>query len=333
MTLAAFGAFFIGAYTEAGMVMVLFALGEALEGFTAEKARRSIETLLDFVPESATRLVSENNSLREVDTPLRDLRAGDHILVRPGEIIPMDGTIESGISAVNQASITGESRLINKQAGDGVFASAINGEGALTIRVTQIAAENTISKVVRLVKEAQTRQAPAERFIDRFARWYTPLVVVLAALVAIIPPVFFGEPFLNPASGEHGWLYRGLTLLVISCPCALVISTPVSIISAISNAARHGVLFKGGLALEQLSNARVIAFDKTGTLTEGTPVVVAARGRDHREFTALGSDCSDCSDLVALAHAVERRSQHPLAQAVADAARKLGVEERYAAAE
>jgi len=332
MSIAAIGAFIIGAYTEAGMVMVLFALGEALEGFTSEKAHASIESLLDIVPQTATRLIKNNGALSEITLNVSDIQIGDHILVRPGEIIPMDGMVLEGISAVNQASITGESSLIEKKLGDEVFASSINGESALIISVTHLSEDNTISRVVKMVQEAQGKQAPAQRFIDQFAHWYTPLVVVLASMVAIIPPLFFNQPFLNPAEGGTGWFYRGLTLLVISCPCALVISTPVSIISAISNAARHGILFKGGLHMETLSKAKVFAFDKTGTLTEGTPVVVAVRGTDHREFLSISGSCEDCSDLVALAHAVERRSQHPLAQAVAQAADKLGVTDRYPAA-
>ncbi len=333
MTIAAVGALFIGAYTEAGMVMVLFALGEALEGFTSERARGSIEELLDIVPQEARLLINTEQGVREIPTAVNALNIGDRIVVRPGETIAMDGRVESGVSSVNQAPFTGESQLVVKRISDPVFASSLNGEGALVVEVTHLAGDNTISRVVKLVQEAQSKQAPAQRFIDQFARWYTPLVVVLAALVAIVPPIFFGQPFLNPAENIHGWLYRGLTLLVISCPCALVISTPVSIISAISNAARHGILFKGGLHLETLSKVKVIAFDKTGTLTEGTPVVIAARGLDHREFTELGSECADCSEVVALAHAVEQRSQHPLAQAVANAAEKLGVANRYQAAE
>ncbi len=332
MSIAAIGAFIIGAYTEAGMVMVLFALGEALEGFTSEKAHASIESLLDIVPQTATRLIENNGSVHEINVNVRDIQIADRILVRPGEIIPMDGSVLEGISSVNQASITGESALVEKTIGDEVFASSINGESALIISVTHLSEDNTISRVVKMVQEAQGKQAPAQRFIDQFARWYTPLVVVLASLVAIIPPLFFNQSFLNPAEGGTGWFYRGLTLLVISCPCALVISTPVSIISAISNAARHGVLFKGGLHMETLSKATVFAFDKTGTLTEGTPLVVAARGKDHKDFLDVSGDCQDCSDLVALAHAVERRSQHPLAQAVAQAASKLGVADRYSAA-
>ena len=258
MSIAAVGALFIGAYTEAGMVIVLFALGEALEGFTSEKARRSIESLMDVVPETATRLMREGENWREIQVKVTDLAVGDFILVRPGERFPMDGEVVSGSSAVNQASITGESRLVEKNNGDEVFASTINGSGALEVKVTKLSEDNTISRVVKLVQEAQNKQAPAQRFIDQFARWYTPVVVVLAALVALVPPIFFGQPLLNTAAGEYGWLYRGLTLLVISCPCALVISTPVSIIAAISNAARHGVLFKAGLHLENLSKIKSV---------------------------------------------------------------------------
>jgi Cd2+/Zn2+-exporting ATPase len=332
MSIAAIGALFIGAYTEAGMVIVLFALGEALEGFTAEKARRSIESLMDVVPDTATRLERKGDSWREIQVKVTDLSVGEIILVRPGERFPMDGEVVSGSSSVNQASITGESRLVEKNNGDEVFASTINGSGALEVIVTKLSEENTISRVVKLVQEAQSKQAPAQRFIDQFARWYTPTVVLLAALVALVPPIFFGQPFLNPAAGEYGWLYRGLTLLVISCPCALVISTPVSIIAAISNAAKQGVLFKAGLHLENLSKIKVFAFDKTGTLTMGRPVVVAARSNRHNNFQAITENCEDCSELVALAHAVERRSQHPLAIAVAEAAARLEVAERYPAA-
>lgn len=333
MTIAAVGAMVIGAYVEAGMVIVLFALGEALEGFTAERARASIESLMDVVPDTATRLLFQDGQQREITVPVEDLDIGDTILVRPGDRIPMDGLVMEGISSVNQASITGESRLIPKTKGDDVFASSLNGEGALTISVTHRSEENTISRVVKLVREAQGKQAPAQRFIDRFARWYTPLVVVLATLVAVLPPLIWGAPFLNTADGQLGWLYRGLTLLVISCPCALVISTPVSIISAISNAARHGVLFKAGLHLENFSKAKVFAFDKTGTLTAGQPVVVASRSQAHTEFRPISGSCEDCSELVALAHAVERRSKHPLAEAIAGAAGNLQVSERYQAAE
>ena len=332
MSIATIGAVVIGAYVEAGMVIVLFALGEALEGYTSEKARNSIRSLMEVVPPIATRLSLQNGEAREEDVRVEMLQVGDHILVRPGERIPMDGLVLEGFSAINQASITGESALVEKQPGDEVYASTINGSAALVIQVTHLSEDNTISRVIKLVQEAQNKRAPSQRFIDQFARWYTPAVVVLATLVAIIPPIFFGQPFLNPADGSLGWLYRGLTLLVISCPCALVISTPVSIISAISNAARQGVLFKGGLFIEKLSHIKVIAFDKTGTLTEGRPVIVASRSNSHQAFKPLAADCDDCTESIALAHAVERRSQHPLAQAIAQAANEFGVAERYSAA-
>jgi Cd2+/Zn2+-exporting ATPase len=332
MSIAAIGAVVIGAYVEAGMVIVLFALGEALEGYTAEKARSSIKSLMEVVPPIATRLLTTGSETREEDVRVEALQVDDLILVRPGERIPMDGIVMEGISAVNQASITGESALVEKLVGSEVFASTINGSAALVIQVTHRSDENTISRVIKMVQEAQNKRAPSQRFIDKFARWYTPIVVVLATLVAVIPPLFFGQHFLNPDDGSLGWLYRGLTLLVISCPCALVISTPVSIISAISNAAGHGVLFKGGLFIEKLSQIKVIAFDKTGTLTEGRPVIVASRSNSHQEFKSIAIDCDGCSESIALAHAVERRSQHPLAQAIAQAAQELGVAERYPAA-
>ena len=333
MTIAAVGAVVIGAYVEAGMVIVLFALGEALEGFTAEKARSSIRSLMEVVPSVATRLRSRGSEIQEENVPVETLQVGDRILVRPGERIPMDGKVLSGNSSVNQASITGESALVEKQKDDQVFASTINGAGALEIEVTHLSEDNTISRVIKLVQEAQNKRAPAQRFIDQFARWYTPSVVMLASLVAVIPPLFFNQPFFNPDDGSLGWLYRGLTLLVISCPCALVISTPVSIISAISNAAKNGVLFKGGLYMEKLNQIKVIAFDKTGTLTEGKPMIVASRSESHQEFKPIVSNCDDCTETIALAHAVERRSQHPLAQAIAQKAIELGVSERYPAAE
>lgn len=332
MILAAVGAVFIGAYVEAGTVIVLFAIGEALEGYSASRSRDAIRSLMQLAPREATRRETHDGQVIERHVPIEDLRIGDIIVVKPGEHIPMDGQVITGASAVNQAPITGESRLIEKTVGAEVFASSVNGEGSLEIEVTRRAEDTTISRLIALVEEAQEQRAPAQRFIDRFAAYYTPAVVGLAALVAIVPPLFFGQPFLNPTPDTFGWLYRALALLVVACPCALVISTPVSIISAISNAARNGVLIKGGVHLETLSRVRAMAFDKTGTLTLGQPTVVEVRSTT---CTPTGDDprCADCDDLVALASAVERRSEHPLAYAIVAEAQRRGVAQRYPAAE
>ncbi|HQF69952.1 MAG TPA: heavy metal translocating P-type ATPase, partial [Promineifilum sp.] len=334
MTIAAIGAVVIGAYTEAGLVMVLFALGEALEGYTAGRARETIRGLSALAPAEATRLDDGG----ETRVAVAALRVGDRLAIRPGERLPMDGRVLAGASAVNQAPITGESRPVDKAPGDEVFAGSVNGPGALEIEVTHLAEDTTISRMIRLVAEAQEGRAPAQRFVDRFARVYTPAVIVIALLVAIVPPLLFGAPFWNPASADgvsahvsaHGWLYRALALLVVACPCALVISTPVTLISAISNAARHGILFKGGAALEELSRVRAMAFDKTGTITRGEPAVVAVRAAACVEPAAA---CAPCDELVALAAAVERRSEHPLAGAVLAEAEARGVAERYPAGE
>ncbi|MFN2134538.1 MAG: heavy metal translocating P-type ATPase [Candidatus Promineifilaceae bacterium] len=338
MTIAAIGAVIIGANVEAAMVMVLFALGEALEGYTAGRARHAIRELMQVAPATATLIRREAageaapQQLQEV--AVEKLIVGDHILVRPGERIPMDGQVVSGASTVDQAAITGESRPITKASGDTLFAGSMNGEGALEIEVTHLAQDNTISRMIALVEEAQDRRAPAQRFVDQFASYYTPAIVVLAIAVAAIPPLFFGQPFWNTAAGELGWFYRGLALLVVACPCALVISTPVSIISAISNAARHGVLFKGGAYLERLSRVRAMAFDKTGTLTEGKPSVVSLRtAACETDKENQLADCSDCDEMLALAGAVESRSEHPLARAVSEASAARGLLERYPSAD
>jgi Zn2+/Cd2+-exporting ATPase len=349
MSIAAIGAVIIGAYTEAGLVMVLFALGEALEGYTGARARASIRGLMAVAPNEATVLrpcidcqghLGQNGytggpcpfcGLEEQRLPVEQLVVGDRIVVKPGERIPMDGRVMAGETAVNQAPITGESRLVDKQPGSQVFASSINGSGTLEIEVTHLAADNTISRLIQMVSEAQEKKAPAQRFVDQFARVYTPLVVVLALLVAILPPLLWGQPFWSAADPTQGWLYRGLALLVVACPCALVISTPVSIISAISNGARNGVLFKGGAYLEALSRIQAIAFDKTGTLTHGQPAVVAVRSLNCQ--TGPNDSCDPCNGLLALASAVEKRSEHPLASAILNAAEARGVNGRYAAAQ
>ena len=320
MTIAAVGAVVIGEYLEGATVIFLFAVGEALEGYTADRARDSLRSLLDLAPPRALRLMDG----REEIIPVEALAVGDYILVKPGERIPMDGDVSAGSSSANQAPITGESMPVHKTVGDTVYAGSINGEGALEVRVTHLAADNTLSRIIKLVEDAQSSRAPSQRMIDQFAHYYTPAVVVLAAVVAIVPPLLFNAPFLDTANG-HGWLYRALSMLVIACPCALVISTPVTVISAITAAARRGVLIKGGAHLEALGNVRAVAFDKTGTLTAGQPVVTQLRSVD----CATGDLCADCNDVLALAAAVEKRSTHPLAQAVVQAAEAHRVSDQY----
>lgn len=327
MSIAAVGAVLIGAYTEAAVVMVLFVIGEAMEGYTAERARGSIRTLMSVAPNEAALLQDG----REMRVHITELQIGDRILVKPGERIAMDGRILSGASSVNQAPITGESRLIEKQVGDEVFASSINGEGTLEVEVTHLAADNTIARVIKMVEEAQEKRAPTQRFIDKFAAYYTPAVVLLAILVAVIPTVFFGQALVNAVDPTVGWLYRALALLVVACPCALVISTPVSIVSAISNGAKNGVLFKGGAYLETLARVQAIAFDKTGTLTQGKPAVV--RFQSAACALPAAEPCADCDDLLALATAVEQRSEHPIAHAVIAEATQRGLQMTYPAAQ
>ena len=322
--LAAIGAALIGEITEAATLILLFSLAEMLEDYATDHSRRALDDLSTLLPEQAVRLTETGEEL----VPVSALRVADRLLIRPGERVPMDGEVLAGESEINQAAITGESLPAFKSPGAQVYAGTVNGSGALEIRVTRPAEENVLGRIIRLAAEAQAKRAPTERIIDRFARYYTPAVVMLAVLVAALPPLLAGAPFLDPAPGERGWLYRALALLVISCPCALVISAPVSILSGITAAARRGVLIKGGAAMESLGRLRFLAFDKTGTLTRGLPVVTM-----HTRVDCDYPNCAACDDVLALASAVERRSTHPLAHAVVSAAGERGVLDAYPPAE
>lgn len=294
MTIAAVGAVIIDASEEAATVVVLFLIGELLEGVAAGRARASIESLTSLVPKTA--LLETDGKTREVAA--ETLPVGSMILVRPGDRIPADGVIISGESYIDESPVTGESTPIRKTVDEAVFAGTVNGEAALRLKVTATAADNTIARVVKLVEEAQESKAPTERFIDRFSRYYTPGVVAVAALVAIAPPLMTGAVW-----GE--WIYKGLAILLIGCPCALVISTPAAIAAGLSAGARRGLLLKGGAVLENLGKLTAVALDKTGTLTEGKPKVTDVVGFALQE-----------AEVLMLAAALETGSSHPVAKAI-----------------
>ena len=295
MVVAVLGAALLREWTEAASVVFLFALAQLLETRAMERARGAIRALMELAPTDT--IVRRDGA--ELRMPVDDVRVGDVVLVRPGDKIPLDGRVSAGESHINQAPVTGESLPILKQAGDDVFAGTINGRGALDITVTRLKGDSTIARIIHLVERAQAQRAPSQTFVDRFARIYTPIVLVLAVLVAIVPPLAFD-------GGWGTWFYRSLVLLVISCPCALVISTPVSIVSALAAAARKGVLIKGGARLEQLATVRCIAFDKTGTLTRGRLHVV-----DVIPFARHSVEA-----VLETAAALESRSEHPIGQAI-----------------
>jgi len=301
MVIAVCGAMLIGQWSEAAIVVVLFSLGEALESYATERSRGALESLLDLAPPTA--LVLRPDGTTDL-LPVEAVAVGARVLVRPGDRIAVDGVVRAGRSAVDQAAITGESVPVDKAAGDEVYAGTINTSGALEVEVTRRAVDSTLSRMITLVQEAQARQAPVQRFVDRFARVYTPAVTLIAALIAGVPPLLWGQPFW----GDNGWLMRALQLLVIACPCALVISTPVSVVSALTHAARRGVLIKGGQTLERLGEVTLFAFDKTGTLTEGKPVAT--------DILKVCEDADCTRNGLQLAAAVEAQSSHPLARAL-----------------
>ncbi len=400
MAIAALGAIAIGETGEACTVILLFMLGEALEAYSAERARDSLRTLMSLQPQEATVLESHDDSHdhgshddgdhddhsscgghddhdhghddghdhgqvaakvihdhdehkhEEHDHAAHDhsahapddnddhsdhdhgdephdhqvikavdlVNVGDRVLVRPGQRIPIDGEVIKGISTVNQAPVTGEDIPVLKEIGDEVMAGTVNGEAALEVRVTRPASEGTIARIARLVEQAQSQRSPAERFIDRFARYYTPAVVALAVIVVAIPVLAFAQPFLDTADGTRGWLYRGLTLLIIACPCALVISIPVTVVSGMTRLAQLGILVKSGALLDRMADVQTIGFDKTGTLTYGKPVVVSMQTIDceHNGDEILA--CIPCDKLLSAAASIERSSEHPVAHAIVTAA-------------
>ena len=304
MVAAVTGALVLGDWAEAATVVWLFAVSQWLEVRTMERARRAIHGVLTLAPTEAR----VKHADHEHRTPVDRVLPGTHILVAPGEKVPLDGVVVAGRSELNQAPITGESLPVDRGPGDEVFAGTINGQGALEVRVTHGVRDTTIARIVHLVEAAQAQRAPAQQFIERFARWYTPAVVAMALAVFLVPLAFGGS--------AAAWGYRALVLLVVACPCALVVSTPVSMVAALATAARHGVLVKGGAHLERLAGIRVVAFDKTGTLTHGRPAVVSRHALDP----ALAREA------LAAAAAIERRAHHPVAQAVVDAAAAAGLE-------
>ncbi len=305
MTVAIFGALLVGEFFEAASIAFLFGIAELLEVYSVDRARRSIEKLLDLTP--ATARVRRDGEAMTVSVDRVEL--GDTVLVMPGEKIPIDGRVTEGASSVDQSPITGESVPVPKLAADYVYAGSMNREGYLEVEAAKRAGDTTLAHIIHLVEEAEASRAPSERFVERFARYYTPTVTGLAVALMVIPPLVLGASFST-------WFVRGLTLLVISCPCALVISTPVAVVSAITSAARNGVLIKGGVHLEALASVRAVAFDKTGTLTTGqlevVDIVTAQAGPSARE-------------TLEIAAALAQRSDHPIAAAVSRRAAALQV--------
>ncbi|EIM01210.1 heavy metal translocating P-type ATPase [Rhodanobacter thiooxydans] len=300
MSIAVTGAMLIGHWPEAAMVMVLFALAEVIEAKSLDRARNAIRGLLDLTPEQAT-VQQADGTWREVGA--KQIAIGSRVRVKPGERIALDGEVLEGRSTVNQAPITGESLPVEKSPGDPVFAGTINESGSFEYRVTAVTSNSTLARIIHAVEAAQGSRAPTQRFVDQFARWYTPIVFALAIAVALLPPLLMGAAWLD-------WIYRALVLLVVACPCALVISTPVSIVSGLASAARHGILIKGGVYLEAGRKLRWLALDKTGTITHGKPA--------QTDFVPWGNALA--ADSRSIAASLAARSDHPVSKAVAQAA-------------
>ncbi len=316
MVVAISGAVFINEWPEAAMVAFLFALSNTLESWSVGRARRAVAALMALTPPKARVLHDQTHATPDQTNPgmhehmmdVAEVQIGSSVMVKPGEKFPLDGKIVKGETAVNQAPITGESMPVSKAVGDEVFAGTINGDGAVEFITTKSAGETTVAHIIRLVGEAQSRRSPSEQWVETFARWYTPSVMFLALAVILVPPLLLDGLWSK-------WFYEGLVLLVIACPCALVISTPVSIVSALASAARHGVLIKGGIFVELPARLKAIAMDKTGTLTMGRPEV--------KEIVPLFGHTEN--ELIEIAAAIESQSEHPLAHAIIKYAESLGI--------
>jgi len=304
MTISVIGAVILGDWFEGALVVFLFSLGTTLQSFTFGRTRNAIRALMDLTPPTAT----VKRSGQEVTVPVEAVLLGDILTLRPGQRVALDGVIVSGYSAIDQSPITGESIPEDKAPGDHVFAGTLNQTGFLEFKVTHTATDTTAAKIIHLVEEAQSSRAPSQQWVERFAAVYTPSVIVVAFAIALIPPLAFTQPF-------SVWLYRALVMLVIACPCALVISTPVSIVSAIGAGTRQGVLFKGGSALETAGRITTMAFDKTGTLTAGKPAV--------QKVYSFGDEVAQ---VLMIAASLEQQSEHPLAKAIVAEAKENGVE-------
>ncbi|MHC5762830.1 heavy metal translocating P-type ATPase [Nostoc sp.] len=305
MTISVIGAVILGDWFEATLVLFLFSLGTTLQVFTFGRTRNAISALMDLTPPTAT--VKRGN--KEVTVPVESIQVGEILTLRPGGRVALDGIVISGSSAIDQSPITGESIPEDKAPGDTVFAGTLNQSGFLEVKVTHTVSDTTVSKIIHLVESAQGSRAPSQQWVDRFAEIYTPIVILIAIAIALIPPLAFAQPF-------NVWVYRALVMLVIACPCALVISTPVSIVSAIGAATRQGVLFKGGNALETAGRLTTFAFDKTGTITQGLPVV--------QKVYDLGKVSANM--VLQIAASVEQQSEHPLSKAIVAKAHQQGME-------
>ncbi|MBI5286211.1 MAG: heavy metal translocating P-type ATPase, partial [Deltaproteobacteria bacterium] len=312
MVAGAAGAIGLGLWEEAALLVFIYSLGDVLEAYATDRVRGAVRALMELAPKEA--LVKpvpasseQGRDRQEVILPLEDVKVGDTLIIRPGERIPLDGEVIAGASSVDQASITGESIPVAKAPGDGVFAGSINQRGVLEVRVTKPFEDTTLGRIIHYVEEAETRKSSYQRFGETFGRYYTPSMFVVAMAVMVIPPLFAGQ--------WAGWFYRGLVVLVVSCSCGIALSIPVSVVAAIANAARHGVLIKGGAYIEVASRIKALAFDKTGSLTLGRPVVT-----DIIPFSGLRKE-----EVLAFAASVESRSEHILADAILRTAKEKGI--------